>query len=339
MPDSDTDGVIAGRLYRAGSNRFVHAVIRRDADDGFMVLDSDEAVLVSARLRDVSIDRPLPGGAWRIGFPSGMTFEADGRDTFLALMGNASRRRGVAAAGWAALLSAAVAVVVVLWLAFPFVVDGIVKTIPVSVDRAMGEATLEQFDATVFQKTQLPASLRRTITALFDQVRDAAGMPPDRVRLEFRRSEAFGANAIALSDGTVVVLDGLTRQARSQDELAAVLAHELAHIHHRHQFRQMARTIGLSILFFAILGDDIGMTDRIGAFGVDMVGRSFSRDFETEADADAAAILNRMGMDPTALVDLLRRVQENCDGACEETSLFDTHPGLRDRLETVSGGE
>ena len=60
--------------------------------------------------------------------------------------------------------------------------------------------------------------------------------------LEFRKSPAVGPNAFALPGGTVVLLDELVAAAAHDDEIAAVLAHEIGHLHGRHTMRHVLQT-------------------------------------------------------------------------------------------------
>ena len=58
--------------------------------------------------------------------------------------------------------------------------------------------------------------------------------PPGRYRLELRSGEALGANALALPSGIVIMTDDLVALAKSDDEIGAVMAHELGHVRGRH---------------------------------------------------------------------------------------------------------
>lgn len=98
-------------------------------------------------------------------------------------------------------------------------------------------------------------------------------------------------NAAALPGGNIVVFNRLLAEAEGPDEVAGVLAHEIAHIERRHVTQAMIRQYGFSML--------------IGAFGgaagsnIDMLNSlRYSRSAEAEADADAIATLRRAGISP-----------------------------------------
>jgi Zn-dependent protease with chaperone function len=119
-----------------------------------------------------------------------------------------------------------------------------------------------------------------------------------------RRSEA---NAIALPGGHIYVFAGLIAKARSADELAGVIAHEMGHVAHRDGVRSVMRAVGVSFLFGMLLGDFVGggaITVAARAF----LHSSYSRDIEAAADLYAVNLIQKVGGDGRALGTLLARV-------------------------------
>ena len=93
-------------------------------------------------------------------------------------------------------------------------------------------------------------------------------------------------NAFAAPGGHVVVLSGLIDEAKSGDEVAGVLAHEIAHVIHRHPMESLVRAMGLAVLAEALSGDGLG-----GTAAMLLAVTAYSREAEAEADATAVALL------------------------------------------------
>ena len=101
------------------------------------------------------------------------------------------------------------------------------------------------------------------------------------VTLHFRNAPDIGANAFALPGGDVVVTDGLVELATSPEQVAAVVAHELGHVAHRHGLRNMVQASILAALVSYWTGDFSSLATA-GATAV--LSAAYSRDFEREAD-------------------------------------------------------
>ena len=114
-------------------------------------------------------------------------------------------------------------------------------------------------------------------------------------------------NALALPGGRIYLLDGLLQQARSPDELAGILAHELGHVHHRDGMRRLIQTGGTSFLFGLLFGDVTG-AGAVIFVGRSMLDASYSRDAERSADAFAIDVMHKLGRSPLPSGDLLFRI-------------------------------
>ncbi len=102
-------------------------------------------------------------------------------------------------------------------------------------------------------------------------------------------------NAVALPGGRVMIFEGLLKQAKSADEVAGVLAHEIGHVRHRDTLAALIRQLGLSVL----LG---GMDGNVGGLVTGALSLSYGRDAERAADGYAIDALRSatISPDPTA---------------------------------------
>lgn len=129
-------------------------------------------------------------------------------------------------------------------------------------------------------------------------------------------------NAYAAPGGLIFVTRGLLKCCRTEDAVAAVLAHEIGHVQHKHGLQSIKKsriTSSLTLLAAigaaAVAGEQLGeLTSHFGGSISDItdtINKGYSRSFEREADRTAVTILERTGYDPTALIDMLRVMEKN----------------------------
>jgi predicted Zn-dependent protease len=140
-------------------------------------------------------------------------------------------------------------------------------------------------------------------------------------------------NAFALPNGSVYVHTGMLARLHDEDELAALLAHEITHVagHHAlvdHRAAKKATIAGMVLGGASVWGGMIAVGLQASVFG-------FSRDLEQEADNHAAAILRDSRYDPHALPELLDILGRDYDGLDPRVpTIWSTHPEVRARAET-----
>ena len=134
-------------------------------------------------------------------------------------------------------------------------------------------------------------------------------------------------NAVALPGGTILVFDGLLRQAQSPDELAGVVAHELGHVRERHVMRALLREAGLGMLLGSV-GGNVGTTINT------LTAASYTREAEAAADSFSIRALQHAEVDPTATSALFVRLakqEEEFGAAAKALSYINTHPVSKER--------
>ncbi|WP_421878311.1 M48 family metallopeptidase [Pacificispira sp.] len=337
---------VSGRLFAAGSSAFIEASVEFGVGSVCLIgVDGNLGAIRS--LTEVTIDRPVVGLPRRLRFPGGEVFESDDHEMFEAALayaeGRSKRKSGALGLGPVKLIALAVLAVLLpvgVFLAMPYAADGVARALPRSIDKAIGASAFEEMDGRLFRGSRLAPKTKSDLNRLFREIVDASALDPDDVRLRLRMAthKGLNENAIALPDGTIVLFDGLVEIAENEDELAGVLAHEIGHIEHRHSLRQAVRAAGLGLLVTIFVGDSASLLEELAAAGVFATELSYSREFETEADVTSARIMRRLGRDPEAMVFLLRRLHSDCNDDCEESGFWSTHPGLRERMESVGAG-
>lgn len=164
-----------------------------------------------------------------------------------------------------------------------------------------------------------------------------------------------GINAFAAPGAYIGMNTGLLLASGREDEVAGVLAHEIAHVSQRHIARAIAdaRQMSLpttaaliaSMVLAATVDSELGQAAITGTLAAGVQRRiNFTRANEQEADRVGTRILQRAGFDPNGLVDLFARLQRQYGRAAVE-SYLSTHPlpaeriaDLRNRLQQQSPG-
>jgi len=145
----------------------------------------------------------------------------------------------------------------------------------------------------------------------------AATIPSDKSwPFEFHVIPQKEINAFALPGGEMFVNIGTVTAAKSEAELAGVMAHEMSHVYMQHSAKQMGKaqlTEGLAGLAGAILGAKGGALGSLAQTGVQvgagMVMMKYSRSDESQADAVGAIILYKAGYNPQALADFFKTLE------------------------------
>ena len=116
-------------------------------------------------------------------------------------------------------------------------------------------------------------------------------------------------NAFSLPGGWVYVYKGLIKKTASDDELAGVIAHEIAHVAARHAMNRYEAGLGAQLLQLAVIASR--SPNAVGATIAAQAARlAYARQDELEADRLAVQYLRAAGYDPTAMLRFLDTLQE-----------------------------
>ncbi|NQU38824.1 MAG: M48 family metalloprotease [Lentisphaerae bacterium] len=152
-------------------------------------------------------------------------------------------------------------------------------------------------------------------------------------------------NAFAAPGGLILVSRGLLRCCRTEDAVAAVLAHEIGHVQHEHGLRAIkksrvtsaltilaaegAKTLGGEQLAQLTTAFEGSITDITGT----LVNSGYSRQLESEADVAAVTIMTRAGYNPAALTDMLNEMHSRMPAGSK--GFGKTHPDPMDRIKDI----
>ncbi len=139
-------------------------------------------------------------------------------------------------------------------------------------------------------------------------------------------------NAFALPGNHIVVHTGLIYMCDNPEELAGVLAHEIAHLEKRHVIERM-RTEGIITLLEGAVAQGGGAT--VASAVGELAGLAFSRDQENEADEVGFTFLTNASIRPNGMATLFRKMKNESEVSGYIPEFMSTHPELESRAQNI----
>ena len=202
-----------------------------------------------------------------------------------------------------------------------------------------------KFDLVI--ETRFPVVHDTRITGYVQSLVDrlVAAMPPQPFPIKTTVVRNGSLNAFASAAGHITIFTGLIANFDTEDELASVLAHELAHVSERHIAKSIEKSklVGAGSLLGILAGVLVGSQgggDGAGALvlgsvaGAKAMQLKYTRDNEKDADQYGLNYLVDAGFSPAGMIsafDKIRRMQW-LGGGGDVPSYLSTHPGMDDRL-------
>lgn len=208
------------------------------------------------------------------------------------------------------------------WYGLPWLAGAVATRIPVSAEIEMGDTMYEN----VIRAYDVNQPLTEAVNDFAKSIDFKTQYP---IRVTVVKEEEV--NAFALPGGHIVVFDKIIRQMKTKEQLAALLAHEVAHVHYKHSLRNIFRSLA-GYLFLSLLLNDInGIAALVADNSNTLANLTYSRELETEADQKAMAIFQADGLDLKGFVDLFTQLK-NEHGDLGSLKLLSTHPLTEERL-------
>jgi Zn-dependent protease with chaperone function len=170
-----------------------------------------------------------------------------------------------------------------------------------------------------------------------------AQIPPEFQHPEFRYSfkvvNAKEINAFALPGGPMYVNSGMISAAKTEAEMAGVMAHEISHVALRHgtaqatkaqKYNTLSQIMGIG---GQVLGGPLGTAAQIGSQGLGVYFLKYSREYESEADILGARIMAAAGYEPRDLANMFKTIEGQGGGS---GGWFSSHPSPKDRYSKIN---
>jgi len=154
----------------------------------------------------------------------------------------------------------------------------------------------------------------------------AEGLQDSEYNYRFMVFDSEMINAFTLPGGSILISTGLIGFCDTAEELAAVMAHEMAHVEERHVVSRLVKELGMEIL---TSGDQYVIGEVTGL----LTSTSFDRKQEEEADLFAANLLETSSIEPRTLATLFRKLEVEMDNELmQHFEIISTHPYFRSRI-------
>ncbi len=230
------------------------------------------------------------------------------------------------------------------WLLSSLVVSFLVMQVPVALEKDLGETAYAELKEkiTLYNDPALEAKVRPVLDRL------VAALPEHNYDFRVEFTDLPIPNALALPGGRIVICKGLFDMAKTPEELAGVLAHEMAHVTRRHSLRTIVSTKGPYYMLRLFIRDRRGFIAGVLAGSELLVTLQYSRRLEAEADEVGWRLLETANIDPRGLANFLRRLQVEeakinarltriFGGglAPKPPKIFSTHPDTQERIDRL----
>ena len=320
-------------LVNIVNNQFEFTVSHTDADGN----TSNQAI--HAPINDCHVQARLGSGKRLIDLPDDSRLETDFKDlesclpkktssTFWQFVHYAETHKLIIAI---AFIGIALASAALLKYGVPVIAKYAALATPASIEKDLGKQTLETLDHEklgYFVTTKISLAKQKEIEgALVAMCAKTQECPT--YELNFRKSPTIGANAFALPGGYMVITDELIELAKNNDEIVAVLAHELGHVKGRHALRQTLQGTVSGLIIIAITGDVSSVASGLPAL---MMNMSYSRDLELEADAYSLKSLRAACIPTKSFATLLMQLEKSHGGGGSMPEMISSHPDSKARI-------
>ncbi len=263
-----------------------------------------------------------------------------GNPAFAAQRRRARTKKRAVAAVLVSCAAAFLIALVVLFLSKDRLVSAVASSVPVDWEIKAGDALFTQVIAG--KRVVNDPALLTQLKLLTDPL--VNGIDDKRYPLRFHIVDDATLNAFAMPGGNAVIHTGLLLAADSAEEVAGVLAHEIAHITRRHSIRRIISSSGLYLVVSYVFGDISGILGVLADNSAFLLERKFTRDFERDADDAAWGYLVHSRIDPRGMISFFKKMQaeeqklskssptSGVDGAL---SVLSTHPATAERIAAL----
>ena len=348
--------MIHGKWYAKGSSAQSDAALQITGDS--FILNIKDGISYRALLHTLDVGSRLGNVTRKITLEDGSVFSTQDNDAIdLAFKKQLQGKRLIHALE-SKMHWVLVALILTLISGFGFFKWGVPWTskkiahaLPHATNQLIASNTLDFLDKYIFDVSEISAEQRQKIRMHFKSKVAPLSASNDEIqyKLHFRLwkdSNLSIPNALALPSGDIIVTDKFVQLCKNQEEMDAVLLHEMGHIVHRHTLEMVIESTFVTVAVMMIAGDSNGLADMGVGLGSLLVSSSYSRGHEAEADRYAFEQMLLAKIDPIAFSNIMNRMtlymqtpSISTKKTTEEESEVDildyisSHPSTKQRVE------
>lgn len=219
----------------------------------------------------------------------------------------------------------------------PSMASVIAKETPVQIQKDLGQETLVLLDKSVLEPSKLPLKKQRELKALFDRITPKEfnhyQLKPQLIFRDYPKQ----ANALTLTDGTIIITDELVNLIEDENELVSVLLHEMGHHYHHHIMNSLVNSSSLKFVSMWILRKSSGIEEILLNSGNQLMALNYSRDMELEADQFAIEHMLKQER-PLEMMESIFIKLANISPEMN-SKLLSTHPLWKERLNMINASK
>ncbi len=230
------------------------------------------------------------------------------------------------------LLAMAATLAIIVILSLNLFAQAVAKAIPFRFETAIAE----RFATSETEKKEKPSVPQFYLQDLADKILAQSDAPED-VKITVHYSNENVINAFATLGGNVYFYKGLVEKLKSEQALAMVMAHEIAHIVNRDPITALGRGLSTAIALSAIFGSsDNALIRRFIGGGEMLTSLKYSRDHERNADADGYDWVYKLYGHTCGAEELFELFESlNSDDETHLPEILTTHPYASKRLQGI----
>lgn len=234
---------------------------------------------------------------------------------------------------WA--MAAVASVALIVFVLVPTMANQLARFIPPEGEKALGDATLAQIRGALDETSGIGLGIcssaegTKAIDTLAARLSADVELP---VSLTITVLDHPMINAFALPGGHVVFMRGLLEAAERPEEVAAVFAHEMAHVVSRDPTRHALRSAG-SIGVLGLLFGDFAGGALVLFLAERLIEAQYSQGAEAAADVFAYEVLMAADVPPSALGDMFEHLRKKTGDIEGISAHFLSHPSLGARIQ------
>jgi Zn-dependent protease with chaperone function len=210
----------------------------------------------------------------------------------------------------------------------------LVSKIPPKFEQDLGASFFAEIqqDETFVTNSAMQARLDQAAAPLL------AVIPTNRLNLQLFIIEEPEPNAFSMPGGYVVFTTGLLELLNTPEQVAGVMAHEIAHVTEKHMFRQVISSFGPVLLIELLCESGSGRASTVGAASSLLIVKGFSQEYEFEADEVGWKSLLAAKVNPRGMIEMLSKLKEYEDKQKDLDVLpgaFSSHPATAKRIRKL----
>jgi Zn-dependent protease with chaperone function len=229
------------------------------------------------------------------------------------------------------------AVALMIFVILPAMSNTLAYVIPIKREVAYGKVVVRQMERFFGGSTagDLVCSSPDGDAALAKMIARLTDTTPTDYELNVAVMRHEMVNAFAAPGGQVVLVEGLIKQAKSPDEVAAVLGHEIGHVEARDATRGALRAAGSAGLLSMVFGDFAGGTAAV-VIAEYTLNASYTREAEAEADTYARSMLNAANVSTAGMSDFFGSLVDLESTMPDLPIYLSSHPDTDDRAQRAA---